>query len=326
MGNNSVYYDEAVDFRNVKDVCEKTRLAVSRLENPYNLSDNDHAMYRDFLSRHRLASVKTFIDRNELRILPLLVKHRTIKKTNVAQLTEYARYAKKLDILSYLLNVSNEFRTHPRQMDISPKFVPGGEGAVQTLPGEDIKAGDLVWMCENPIPWQVLEIKGKHALLISKFALDCMPYNFRYEATDWNKCSLRRWLNHDFLTYAFSDEERRMMLPVEVDSRDVLHFSDNNSADRIFLMSKREAAKYFKTDDERKARVTHRASLNGLFTFFDEFGHWWLRSAGAGEVGAAFVKAYGPIVDCGGTIISNGYLKDFEYYGVRPCMYIKIRR
>ena len=50
------------------------------------------------------------------------------------------------------------------------------------------------------ISWIVLEKNQDRALIVSKFALDCQPYNSTYAELTWADCSLRHWMNEVFLT------------------------------------------------------------------------------------------------------------------------------
>ena len=68
------------------------------------------------------------------------------------------------------------------------------------------------------IEWIVLDVKGEKCLLISRYALDVLPYNVEDKNITWEKCSLRTWLNEDFLQEAFSEEERKLILNSEVDN------------------------------------------------------------------------------------------------------------
>ena len=332
--NNSInpsmkYYDETKEFNHLKSSGEKIELAISRLENPYALSDEAMLMYQGYLFKAKAADVYEFIDLNRIAIFPLLVKYRVIKKANISQLVDYAQNARKLDILSYLLNVTNDFRNHPKNMNIIPKFVSGQERAIvnEQLPSyEKIEKGDILWFGKSPMPWLVLDKKDKKALIISKYAFDCQPYNFRYEHTTWANCTLRKWLNTDFVESIFNKDEEQLISKVYIDTNDILSLEKKDTAicDKVFLLSIDEAKKYFKTDEERKARVTAYASKRAMWTFFDEYGHWWLRSPSVETIGATYVKSYGPVLNYGGTIISNGYWADFEHFGVRPAIYLDL--
>lgn len=40
-------------------------------------------------------------------------------------------------------------------------------------------------MDNNPIEWIVLDVHGNKALIISRYALDCKPYNTTYKDVTW---------------------------------------------------------------------------------------------------------------------------------------------
>ena len=61
----------------------------------------------------------------------------------------------------------------------------------------------------EPIAWKVLRRESDRILLISKYVLDCKPYNTTQTDVTWETCSLRKWLNHEFLYAAFTAEERK---------------------------------------------------------------------------------------------------------------------
>lgn len=56
---------------------------------------------------------------------------------------------------------------------------------------------------DEEIEWQVLDVKDGKALLISKRCIDNKPYNEEYEDVTWETCTLRKWLNNDFMDKAF---------------------------------------------------------------------------------------------------------------------------
>ena len=70
----------------------------------------------------------------------------------------------------------------------------------------EIKAGNRIVKFGNyfindnktkePIEWRVLEVSNNKALLITKDAIDCKPYNNEFERITWEYCSLRHWLNN----------------------------------------------------------------------------------------------------------------------------------
>ncbi len=100
----------------------------------------------------------------------------------------------------------------------------------------------------------MLDDLGDKKLLLSKYALDCQPYNTNFEETCWEKCSIRAWLNNQFLNQAFSEDEKSQILLSEVSADKNPEFDTNqgnNTQDKIFLLSVLESQKYFKDDSDR---------------------------------------------------------------------------
>ena len=324
------YYNEIIEFNGMPDCAEKVELAISRLENPYSISDENRVTYQEFLQKTAPKLVNEFIDSNKISIFPLLVKYRVIRKANVSKFTDHAHSMKKMDILSYLLNVGNDFRNHPKQLNIAPKFTPGksDNNIAQKIPTYDeLKQGQLIWLGTVPMPWIVLSKKDGKALIISKYAFTCEPFNRTFNRVTWHTCSLRRWLNEEYLNSVFSQQEKDLIIPVYIGEDDALGFNEkeNITADKLFLLSSSEAEKYFKTPEEKLARVTNYAKSKIMWQSFDQYGHWWLRTKSKDEIGATHITYNGELSYYGGTILSNSYDRYFDHYGVRPAMYIELR-
>lgn len=64
------------------------------------------------------------------------------------------------------------------------------------------------------IQWIVIDQEDDRIMLISKDCLDSKPYHDTLEAINWEFCSLRQWLNEDFLETAFTKEERIRIVEV----------------------------------------------------------------------------------------------------------------
>ena len=176
----------------------------------------------------------------------------------------------------------------------------------------------------TPIEWLVLESDGETALLISRYALDCKPYNEKYEDTTWETCTLRGWLNSEFFNKAFSTEEKQYILQSDVSADKNPKYSTNPgnaTKDNVFLLSIVEANKYFKSDDARKCAPTDYAIQQGADTsdIYKVEGRWacwwWLRSPGDHSSGAA-------VVNTGGYIYSD--FVDYFSYAVRPCVRVRL--
>ena len=178
-----------------------------------------------------------------------------------------------------------------------------------------------------PIEWKVLDVKSDKALLISRYILDNMRVNERWEPTSWKTCTLRKWLNEDFYIFAFNHIERKEILLTEnINCQNEKFIGGNieNTFDKIFLLSTEEFEKYF--DKEKRSEImtkgTHYALKNELWISksVGTFGYsvWWLRTPGKNT-------SYESLVEAAGFI---GYRGDGVYTlgnGIRPCMWVRIK-
>ena len=207
-----------------------------------------------------------------------------------------------------------------RKYDFLQKIVKGSYITFGSYrQSDDISKG------KEGIEWLVLEVKGKKALVISKYALDCKPYNEsnnRRTATTWETCTLRRWLNKKFIKAAFSADERAMIATETVSAEDYDYFktinnsfSFNATKDQVFLLSKTEVKKYFKSDDERKCAPTDYARARGA-TSRRSACEWWLRSPGQYLFLAASVL-YGGVYEFGNDVTVG-------FVAVRPALWIDL--
>ena len=122
---------------------------------------------------------------------------------------------------------------------------------------------------KEPIEWLVLEAWGDRALLISKYGLDARPYNTEHGEVTWENCSLRKWLNGEFLNDAFTPEEQAAIVQMPVDNSEGQGYGGwsaaggNNTEDRVFLLSCAEANKYlgvtFDNSDNMGSRMSPTA-------------------------------------------------------------------
>lgn len=200
------------------------------------------------------------------------------------------------------------------------------------------KVGDIVYFGtyeqdndttngKEDIEWLVLAKEKNRVLVISDKALDCQPYNSSYtEEVTWEKCSLRKWLNNDFINAAFTAEERAKIPTVMVSTdKNPEYDTDpgNATKDKVFLLSIVEVEKYFPSNEARKCVPTEYAISNGAYTSdsYTKGGKatcwWWLRSPGYNRFDAASVNMYGN-VDEEGSHVNN------DTYAVRPAMWISI--
>ena len=187
---------------------------------------------------------------------------------------------------------------------------------------------------KTPIEWIVLDVQDGKSLLLSKYGLDVKPYNTKNSNVTWEQCTLRNWLNHDFLNTAFNADEQSLIMMTDVDNSASQGYSGwdtnggNNTQDKLFLLSYTEANRYFgvthdnKNNTESRTARTAYSVTQGAYARSDYLttdgsvaGWWWLRSPGSYQNSAAYVSSDGSL-----------YL-DYVYYArtcVRPAFWLNL--
>ena len=172
---------------------------------------------------------------------------------------------------------------------------------------------------DTMIEWQVLDRDGRNALLISRYGLDVQPYTRPSAQITWEQCTLRIWLNDTFANRAFSQEEQQaILMTIVANGSDEGYWKTdggNDTQDKIFLLSYRQAEQYFdvtiNNDKNIKSRMqpTDYALAHGA----GKLG-WWLRSQGPEQGTAARVYSVGAL--------------DYDFTGfeecVRPALWVNI--
>ena len=171
----------------------------------------------------------------------------------------------------------------------------------------------------QPVEWRVLSVQDGKALVISERLLDYMPYHNTDEDVTWETCSLRKWLNKDFLNEAFSAGERKKIAKVTISNPknpEYLTKGGKDTEDKIFLLSLDEAKEYFSTDEERMAYTTDYAHRNGYDGKY-RVDYWWLRSPGKSGNTAAGIRDLG-------IILYHGQNADSSGVAIRPALWLNI--
>ena len=215
--------------------------------------------------------------------------------------------------------------TAPGSTGESTAPAPGSEGTTGVVSadaevGDTVKFGSFVSGAdqeESSLEWVVLEKQDDRALLISKYGVDCLPYNDQWVKTTWADCSLRSWLNDSFLEEAFSSDERKSIITQTVVNRD----NGGNSGgeiteDQVFILDIKELEKYFSSDEDRKIMPTEYAQNKGAFVDTQNQACWyWVRNPGDDAKYAAYVN-------CKGDILHRGNLVFGNTFAVRPAIWV----
>ena len=219
--------------------------------------------------------------------------------------SQESRYAEALDLCRGSVNEESirkaeaileelgGYRDSAVYLEKCRKFLAHQEGCKVTFGCFEGK--DLVWT--------VMEADGTSRLLLLDGILGYVPFNTESVNTDWNSCSLRKWLNREFLEKAFTLKER-MSIIIKLHENDYdIRWKDGNgpaTKDKVFVFSPLEAETYFHTDEER---------ANGEW--------WWLR--GHGDELRSMKAVY-----TDGSIYGTGVIVNTKGCGVRPALWVRV--
>ena len=195
-----------------------------------------------------------------------------------------------------------------REKEIENEVHTAEKFTVDDLESEDWEVGSAVTFGTRdgePIHWHVIDKQGQLRMIFADDVIAHEPYNKMYIDTYWGTCSLRRWLNKDFIQESFSFQERIRITNTRVENRRNPRWESAGgpgTVDKIFVLDIEEVEKYCPTDESRKI---------GKW--------WWLRNPGSGLLSVACVYEDGTLYDYG---INNNYTDG----GVRPAMWVRIKQ
>jgi hypothetical protein len=173
----------------------------------------------------------------------------------------------------------------------------------------------------------VLDIQGGQALIVSDRTVGNRQYHTSSTSITWADCSLRSYLNGEWLNNNFTTEERaRIVQKTVVNSNNPLYGTSGgvDTQDHIFLLSIDEVLDYFVapgmpksvigtnyyiSDHNNSERIALNASGNATW--------WWLRSPG----NHSYIASY---VDHVGYLIISGLYVGNRSEGVRPALWLNL--
>ena len=201
-----------------------------------------------------------------------------------------------------------------------------------------IKVGSVIKF--GSYDWRVLDVQEDKALIITKNVIEQSAYNSDWVEVTWETCTLRRYLNDEFLQ-KFTSEEQGRIIETRINNPSNLWYDTPggiNTTDKIFLLSLEEVDRYFgnSNDYQMERRKMHEngfgskiiAVSDGYFLsnaydsvrqakFGNEASWWWLRSPGNGS-------DYAASVDAGGGVGVGGYGVILASGGVRPALWLNL--
>ena len=174
---------------------------------------------------------------------------------------------------------------------------------------------------EKPIEWIVMKNEGNQVLLLSKYVLDAKSYNEEWEDVTWETSDIRQWLNNEFYTAAFNKSEKAKIQTSLIKNEDNSEHGTsggNDTEDKVFLLSEKEAETLFSNDDERIAKATEYAEKSGVYVNEEKAAYWWLRSPGdSGDDAAEVIYS--------GWVYRDGNYVDDSSGGVRPALHLNLQ-
>ncbi len=245
------------------------------------------------------------------------------------------------------------------------------DGLGMSVPIEDAKVGDMITLGtyeqnhnnsdgKEAIVWDVLAIEDGKMLVISDKVLDSYCFNNtdgqpQPAGLSWENCTLREFLNGDFIDTCFTDDERAMIQTTHLtnpSSKDYLadywggldapydvlgpqnHEDGPETDDRVFVLSVEEVLKYmgeeddYRPDDEypfsrfvgasgRTARITSsiRYAGNVYYEHTTCEACWITRTLSDPDEGVVYLTSNGSFF--------NWYSNSVGL-GLRPAMWIEI--
>ena len=178
---------------------------------------------------------------------------------------------------------------------------------------------------KEPIEWIVLDVQDGRSLLVSRYGLYSEPADTRWSIDYiWETSTLRTWLNKEFLSEAFSEEEQERIPTVTI-TADPNPYHDTHpgkvTSDQVFLLSVPEVKKFFSSDAERQCVPTEYAKAKGCYVY-PKLGTcaWWLRTPGIDpytKIWTMYVDEYGSLYYYLGTHCDERGL------AVRPAIWVE---
>lgn len=190
----------------------------------------------------------------------------------------------------------------------------------------------------EPVKWRVLNVDGEKALLVADKALDLKPYHNTYTDVTWETCSLRSWLNNEFINSAFLANERSAIPSTTVKAESSIRpTTDGNkvdggkdTTDKIFILSFSEVSgkygfrsvddldSYGDHDEAKKCDMTNFAyAFTSSWAEEKEDCYWWIRNPGDYSYLAVISGENGRVLGYG-----NGV--NASQPAVRPALYLDL--
>lgn len=151
--------------------------------------------------------------------------------------------------------------------------------------------------------WRILEKQDDKVLLIKDKSISGIPFNTNAGDCLWSTSSMRAWLNGEFLTENFYEEEQNALIESTLTNSENPYYkgvnAGENTTDRIFLLSVEEVEKYVEQLHETETC-------------------WWLRTPGAVAGSMAFVYP-------NKEVMPYGYDASTTTFSTKPAIWVSLK-
>ncbi len=207
----------------------------------------------------------------------------------------------------------------------------------------------------EPIEWIVIGKENDRLTLLSLYILVCGPYHEERVDITWEDSALRHWLNDEFISAAFSGDERNLLvlttIPPHANPRYPYDFQNNpitpgnETNDRVWILSEEEAkalpASILKAESTKYAKsggfglssggtyyysivdptagvwMDYQGTTQREETYVDYSTNWWLRTPGDLQRKSMYVSS-------AGKLMYEGYYVNMQQFGIRPVICVKV--
>ena len=300
------------------------------------LTDEEKKYYKEYPDEYRAEYIYLNLTDKEYKLYQTIEKDGTKNRSVTISNLPVGEYSVK--VRAFNRYGDSLYYSDYTEKNINIKMSSGaGKGYKETYDFSNLKKGDTfkfgAYEQDNnltngmePIEWIVLSKTKSKMLVVSKYILDSgIGYNNERDTygtvkySDWENCSLRKWLNKKFYKTAFNKNEQKLIKTTKLDNYDNPYTkakAGEDTKDKIFILSLMEVTDkkygfkedYSKSDSKRTVEGTEYANLFS-------WGYWYLLTQSA-------------VVDKDGVISFDYFFEDWMYgggyIGIRPAMVISL--
>ena len=224
--------------------------------------------YIDYIKRSLKKWIPEFF--NNPDYMRFMLQNDLIKKTNIDELIEYAQKQEKIDWVAFLLDWKNKNVA-------KKKGIPSLKPETHSV-GDIITLGHYSWgTTKTPIEWIIVEEMKNQYLVVSKYLVREMPFysgdRNKEEVIGWSKSDVRSWLNGEFFTNSFSDEERKRICLKKNRNK----VNDDDTEDYIMLPSESEFDNKIGRQEAVKEKLQYKYGANGSAGEWEMLRKTWRR-------------------------------------------------